>query len=110
MRGGDIDRHVTLQPPTVTQDATGDTTTDWTQGNVPVFASRRDARGQELITAEGKTAERFTVFKIRFRAGVDVTWRLLDEDGTAYDIRSIARLGRKDALELTCRIVAPQLT
>jgi SPP1 family predicted phage head-tail adaptor len=109
MRGGTMDRRITLQPPTVTTNAAGEPVTDWTQNNIQVWAFRRDGRGQELITAEGKVAEQLTTFRIRWRSDMDgsgaTKYRVLDDDGTAYDVRAITRLGRKEALELNCRVL-----
>lgn len=100
MQAGRLDRRVTLQRPVEGRSAAGDATTTW-QDVATIWAGRQDARGREYFAAAAVQAELETLFRIRWRPDVVASWRLLC-DGAAYDIQSVAEIGRRDGLELRC--------
>ncbi len=101
MRAGRLDRRVTLQRRVITRDAAGGAIETWTSA-FSCWAERRDVRGSERLEAGAEVATHEATFRIRWRAGIDATWRLV-EGTVAWDVEGIAELGRRDGLELTCR-------
>lgn len=101
MRAGRLDRRVTLQRRAITRDAAGGAIEGWSSA-FSCWAERRDVRGSERLEAGAVTATADAVFRIRWRAGIDATWRLM-EGATGWDIEAVAELGRRDGLELSCR-------
>lgn len=104
IRIGDLDRQIRIEQkvagsPPVT--AEGEENYAWGTYADGVWAARRDLRGEEFLAQFGKQAEVTTAYKIRWLEGITLQMRFVDlESGDVYDIQHIARLGRKDALEL----------
>lgn len=100
-----MDARVTLQEPTVTQGAAGQSIQTW-RDVWTVWAERRDARGRETFEAMSRQAEMETLFTIRYREGIIPSWRLL-HDGLTWDIRSVGMVGRREGMELRCTALLP---
>lgn len=105
MRAGALDRRVTIQSRTLTRNARGDEVVSWSN-TATVWASRRDVTGREYFASSEIRADIQTVFRIRHRDGVSVLDRV-QEDGLTYDVVHIARIGRREALDLVCRAATP---
>ncbi len=97
MMAGRLDRKLTLQKPTTTEDKYGEEQTTWNNYR-DVWAGIQKQSGREMFEA-GKLAEVDMVFKIRYLSEIDETWRI-QYDGKDFDINHIKELGRKDGLEI----------
>jgi SPP1 family predicted phage head-tail adaptor len=64
-----------------------------------VWAQKVDTTGRELFVAKGTIAENSTRFRLRYRNDLNLTDRL-EYDGSEYDIKQIAELGRREGLEI----------
>lgn len=107
IRIGRLDRRVTIQAPTETRDAAGESIITWAEFKT-VWADRRDVRGQERFRIDQRLATRTAVFRIRWFSGVTEKMRLLDtDDSTAWEITGIADDRRKGWMELTCEAIKP---
>lgn len=105
MRAGKLDRRITLQSATEARDSSGSVISTWTDV-ATLWAGRRDTLGSERILSGAETAVADAVFVIRWQPGVTAKLRVVDEAGDAWDIIAPpTELGRRDALELTCRRV-----
>jgi len=87
---GDMRTQITLQSPTITQDAGGAQVTSWANvsPNPTVYARWINAHGLEAVTSEAlKTVQRATV-TIRHRTDINTTWQVL-RNSEAWQIVSI---------------------
>ena len=87
---GEMRTQITLQSPTVTQDAGGAQVTTFANvsPNPIVWARWINAHGQEAVTSEAlKTVQRATV-TIRHRTDIKETWRVL-RNSEAWQVISI---------------------
>jgi SPP1 family predicted phage head-tail adaptor len=100
MMSGRLDRQITLQEPTTSQNSYGEQTTTWSD-SATVWAQVQQQSGREMFAA-GKLAEVDMLFKIRYRSSVDETWRI-SYDGRTYEIESVKELGRQDGLEIAAK-------
>ena len=89
MRAGDMDRRVTLQRFTTTQDEYGEEIQTWTD-LATVFAEVRQQGGQEYLAAATTLAERRVVFFLRWFPGLTVEDRV-SYDGLLHNIKRCAR-------------------
>lgn len=100
MRAGRLDRLVTLQIKTVgAKDDYGEETQTW--ADHPVWAERRELRGDEKWTAQQVLGTRACTYRIYYRTDLTVEDRLVDGSDT-YDIQAINDIGRREGLELVC--------
>ena len=99
MMAGRLDRRITLQRKTVTQDEYGQEIETWTD-LATVWAEKRDMKGSERWQAQQKVAEVETTWRIRWRDGITPLDRLLDGD-QVYDVTGVAEIGRREGLEIT---------
>src|SRR5580765_4727026 len=104
MRAGRMDRRVTLQALTRVRDASGSWDDVWSDMG-EVWAGKRDTLGSERVISGAETATADSVFVIRWRDDMTTQHRVVETSGAALDVIAIAELGRRDALELTCRLV-----
>jgi SPP1 family predicted phage head-tail adaptor len=111
MLAGTMDRRLTLQQPTHARGAAGEDVRGWADV-ATVWAQRIDARGREVFQAGAVAGVAETVWRIRWRQDlVDAgpAWRAII--GTqAFDIQSVAEIGRHDMLELRCIRAADGVT
>lgn len=98
MRARSLDRRVTLQTRVLTRNAHGEEVVSWTDLD-EVWAEKHDVMGREYWSAQQVNAELTTRWRIRWRTDLTVIHRLVYE-GTPYDIRHIAEIGRREGLEL----------
>lgn len=96
----EMDQRVQLQQRSVTQDAVGQDTITWST-TATVWAQVQALRGREFFAAAQVQQEQTLKVRIRYRAGIDATWRLLWR-GVAHDIIGVVPVGRNDMLEIMC--------
>src|SRR3546814_1174641 len=97
MRTGDMDRRVTLQRFTTTQDEYGEEIQTWTD-LATVFAEVRQQGGKEYLVAATTLAERRVVFFLRWFPGLTVEDRV-SYDGLLHNIKEVREIGRRDGVE-----------
>ena len=100
MNIGKMDRFITIQTETNTQDASGGNVKSWATFK-QVWASKKDQSGAEGIEQARDTATTKTFFKIRYISNLTQKHRILF-DSVYYDIEVIKELGRREGQELTC--------
>lgn len=105
MRIGKLDRRVTIQSLTETQDSAGQPIKAYAD-LATIWAERRDVRGNERFASNQALAMRAAIFRIRWRTGMTEKMRLID-DGTTYDVTGIAGDRRKGWMELSCEAFNP---
>lgn len=101
MNPGRMDRQVTLQRFTITQNAIGEQVKMWTTLATVPAAYKADA-GSEPVRGDKKEALRPDVFTIRYYSGLTPADRL-QYGGVVYDILSVAEIGRRHLMELKAR-------
>lgn len=101
MRAGRLDRRIVIERPVSTTDTFGASIQTWTEV-ATVWASVRQLRGQEYLSAQAGQAEVDAVFKLRYRADLTPVMRIT-YGGANYDIKSISEIGRREALEIMAR-------
>lgn len=104
MRAGRLDRRITIQTGTVSQNALGEYVTTWAD-DATVWAEAMALRGREYFAAQQVNASVTTKFTIRWRALSPLN-RIL-YDGKTYDIEHVVELGRRAALEIFATAKAP---
>ena len=99
IRSGRLDKRITIQRRTMTDNEYGEPVETWAD-LVTVWAIYLPARGSERFAAAQQIAEIDTVFRIRFRQGITVTDRII-YNGKTYDIKAVVDMpGRKEGIEL----------
>lgn len=98
IRACELDRSITIQQRATTLDSFGQANETWTDV-ATVRARRRDTTGREYHSQGQQIAEQQTVFRIRWRSGLNTAMRI-SHDSRIYDIRSIAEMGRREALDI----------
>lgn len=87
----ELNRKITFQAFTITQDpVTGEITESWTD-HVSVFAKVEPLVGREYFAAAAVQAEDTTKFTMRFRGDLDTAMRIVF-DGQNYNITSIQNI------------------
>jgi SPP1 family predicted phage head-tail adaptor len=103
MKAGPLDRRLTIQHKTVTQNEFGEEVETWAD-LATVWCEMRDVSDGERVAAAEVAATITTRFRIRHSSTVaDVNPgddRLVFE-GRIYDLWGVKRLGRREGLELT---------
>lgn len=104
IRAGDLRQRAKIQGASTTRDSVGGTTQAWSD-LVTVWADISPLTGKEIQQAAKLQAEVDTEIRIRHRAGIDSTMRVLQIDtGEIYDIRSVRDVrARLRVLVLGCR-------
>ena len=100
---GNLDRQITIQTPTLTQDEYGEAVTTWST-LATTWAWVRYKSGGEAIFASKDTATADCIFTIRYRSGITEKLRIVYES-VNYDILHIAEVGRRKYMELTAKKV-----
>ncbi len=99
MQAGRMDRRVSLYHRALTQNSHGEQVPSYPAAYVTIWAEKLDQRAREYFAAQSTQAEATTRFRIRWRADVVMTDRLV-LDGLNYDIVQISEIGRRQGLEL----------
>ena len=106
MRAGRLNARITIEQPTDTQNAVGDTVQTWAVLDT-VAAEYVPLRGQEAVVADAMQASITCKFRIRWRDDVTAIMRI-KWDGRIYNIKGPPiPLGRRETLELMAEAVGP---
>lgn len=100
---GTMDRRITIEALTVSQDAYGGTTESWAT-LATVWARWLPGGGNERFVAAAVYSETQGRFRIRWRSDVTTTHRVV-WGGDNYDILAIDEIGRREGLELKVKKV-----
>lgn len=105
MQAGSLDDRVTIQRlVAASPDVTGSGMPDesW-QDYLTVYASVEPLNGRELFAAQEHHAEVTTRIRIRYRDGITAKMRIVDGDGTIYDIKGQPLKFKRDGyIEMLC--------
>lgn len=99
MNIGKLDRRVTIQQLTTTQDSWNHPVESWAT-LATVWATKQPRRAVEPTEAQQVVALGLVDWFIRYRSDVTAQLRLLDADGTAYEIVGVQEIGRREGLKL----------
>lgn len=97
IRAGKLDRTITIQRQTQAKDGPR-VVTAWTD-IATVRAEIVQQSASEFLTGYGEAETGTVIFRIRYLGGITTADRILF-DGTAYNIKEIAEIGRRRGLEL----------
>ena len=97
-----LDRKITIQQPTTTYNDYGEPVESWSD-LASVWAEVKQQSAREMWES-GKVSEVEAMFRIRYRSGIDSTYRVV-YDNTNYDITGVREIGRQDGLEIVGRVV-----
>lgn len=102
INAGDMREHITLLAPSATEDALGQRVETFI-AQASVWAQLQPLRGREYLAAQAAQNQPVVRFRIRWRAGVQATWRVRWR-GADYQIQSdpIDVNGARRVLELMC--------
>lgn len=104
MNPGELDKRVTLQQLVEGKDATGALTRNWVNvipgSDGKLWARVRDMTGRQFIAAGAKQNEVTTEIRIRLRAGIVASMRVLHHD-KIYDIQAVLERDQR-WLDLMC--------
>ena len=104
IKAGDLRSTVTIQRPTTTTNEKGRRITEWIDV-ARVRAARADVSGREFYAALAYHAEDTVTFTVRWRADVEIGWRVTHQ-GLPYHILEVNHLGdMRDFMRLKCRKV-----
>lgn len=95
---GNMDRRITIEHETETVKPSGDVSNGWTPV-ATVWAEVLQQSASEFFTGYGEAETGTVIFRVRYRPGITTANRVT-YNGTAYDIKEIKEIGRRDALEL----------
>jgi SPP1 family predicted phage head-tail adaptor len=87
IRVGDLQRQVTIQTRTATQDTFGQQSVAWTD-MVATWAAIEPLSGRELLAAEAVAAEVTHQVVIRYRTGISAANRIVYQ-GRIFDVHSV---------------------
>lgn len=88
MNAGTLNKQITIQSPSTTQDDYGQPTTDWTD-LMTTWASIRAATSKEVYAASGFTSQLSHIITIRWRPGVQANQRIAYR-GRVFEIQTVA--------------------
>ncbi|MCQ1779154.1 phage head closure protein [Neorhizobium galegae] len=95
---GDMDRRITIERESETLSPSGDPRKIWAPV-ATIWAEVLQQSASEFFTGYGEAETGTVIFRVRYRPGVTTADRVI-HDGTAYGIKEIKEIGRRDALEL----------
>lgn len=91
MRAGRLNRRITIQQNSPSQDSNGNLTDSWSTF-AKVWASIEPLRGREFLEAQAINPETTVRFRIRYVSGVTEDMRIKDENDELYDITAVLHL------------------
>ncbi len=95
---GNMDRRITIERATETRKPSGDTLKAWTPV-ATVWAEVLQQSANEFFTGYGEAETGTVIFRVRYRPGITTADRVTYA-GTAYGLKEIKEIGRRNALEL----------
>jgi SPP1 family predicted phage head-tail adaptor len=99
MRAGRLDRRITIESATTTQNEYGETVETWSSFAANIPATVTPLRGRELFAAQQVVATSELKVQIRYMAGITEAMRVV-YDGVTYGIQHVAEIGRRAGIEL----------
>lgn len=103
MRIGTLNREISLERGTETQDSDGGTVVTWSP-IATVWASIRHQSGMETVRTEMPVSVVKASIRIRFREDLDATCRAL-HGGKTYDIKAVLPdLVGREYVDLSCEV------
>ncbi len=96
-----LDRRIRIEQRTSTQGADGGEVVVWVL-RVELWAQVMHTRGQEALMAQQHTADAEVEFRIRWRADVRQTDRIV-YDSQNYDVQYLAEMGRRRKLRIVAK-------
>lgn len=104
---GSLDRRVRIEVEGRVPNGQGGFTTAW-QELKTVWARKRPLRGDETVREGIVRSTAFARFTIRYRAGVTTKHRLVEKNGTIWNIRSADDPnGSREQLDMVCETGVP---
>jgi len=100
-----LDRRLTIEQYTETQDGYGEPVKTWTVLET-VWAQVTPVRGTERYVAQQVSGEAEMRFRIRWREDVTDKMRLYCED-VYYNITAVLEIGRREGLEIMAKAFVP---
>ena len=100
MNPAKLDRRITIQRKTTTQNDFGEVVEAWVLV-ATLWAERVQPKAWERFTAQQVMAEGEEKFKIRYRTDIGPLNRVIFE-GRTFDIKGVIEIGRREGLEITC--------
>ena len=104
MNAGKMDRKITVQVRTATQDGTGGRVESWAD-SFDTWAELVQQRATEAVRAAAERTHEILQFRIRYKAGLGAATHRVLYQLRFFNIVSIIEEGRKDKLLLTCESV-----
>lgn len=98
MRAGRLDRLITIEQPTTTEDAHGQPIPSWSTYTT-AWSDKKEKPGAEYFAAGQEISEQVVVFTIRYYSGITTKMRI-SYNSKYYDIVGFRELGRAEGLEL----------
>ena len=93
MNAGKMDRRITLQRKSSSQDSFGEAIDTWADIST-VWAEVVPVSGNERFVSQQVIAEADTLFKIRYMSGLTPLDRVV-YDGRTYDVKGVIEIGRR---------------
>ena len=101
MRAGDLDTRVQLLKRALATDDVGQSVESWSVYAV-TWAQAIGVTGRERLSSAHEITEYDMRFRIRYREGIDTTWRV-GYEGKEFDIYAVNEIGRDEGLELLAK-------
>lgn len=105
MRAGKRDRQITIQRPALTNNAFNEQVETWSD-LATVWAQQLPSRGGERIAAQEIYGQSVMTFRIRYRADLTVSDRIVCQ-GRIWNILDIREIGRRVGIEIDAVAEAP---
>ncbi len=106
MNPGRLDSRILLQSPTSATSGSGAVSESWISRGY-VWAAYMPQTGAERFQSMQETGLTLATFRIRWRSGVDETWRVQHDGRTWELIAPPVEQGRRSYLDLICQSTAP---
>ncbi len=95
---GNMDRRITIERERETVKPSGSVVKAWAPFAI-VWAEVLQQTASEFFTGYGEAETSTVIFRVRFQPGITTSDRIV-YDGTAYGLKEIKEIGRRDGLEL----------
>lgn len=103
MQAGKLDREITIQQATLTQDSFGEPDAVWTD-YATLWAQVIGIRAEERVVSGRVLAVKVNRFRTRYKSGITEKMRI-KYDSDYYNVRGITEIGRQDGLELLGELI-----
>lgn len=103
IRAGQYDRQITIRTPSNTRNTIGEVRQTWTDLRT-VWAQVIPLVSRDRFVSSGEHSVKAATFRIRWMAGLSSTMRI-GYEGDNYEIKGIAEIGRREALEIAAEAV-----